>query len=339
MRLKRRTELRSQPPLERMQRIFQQIKNERLPNCSTLAEKLEVSAKTIQRDVDFMRDRMELPIEYDSAQHGFYFTAPVASFPAVTVSEAELVSLFVARKAVEQYSGTAFEKPLATAFAKLTAGLTDEIEFNWQELDSEIAFRSVGLTRQDLALFETVAGAIRQKRELEFEYRKIGGKPELRRVQPLGLLCVDGQWYLRSWDLVRRDQRTFHLGRMKKAKALPHTFERPVSFDVNEAFVNSIGVFEGKRVEQVVLRFHGWAAQVLTERTWHPSQKVVAKRDGSVELSLKVAVTPELERWVWSWGDKVEVLRPLELCDKVKAMHQRALGAHDKLQMTSHRVP
>jgi predicted DNA-binding transcriptional regulator YafY len=308
-----------------MQRIFQMIKNERRPNCSTLAEKLEVSAKTIQRDIDFMRDRMELPIEYDSAQHGFYFTAPVASFPAITVSEAELVSLFVARKAVEQYSGTAFEKPLATAFDKLTAGLTDEIEFNWQELDSEITFRSIGLTRQDLALFEAVTGAIRQRRELEFEYQKLGGKSELRRVQPLGLLCVDGQWYLRGWDLVRRDQRTFHLGRMKKAKALPHTFERPASFDVNEAFVNSIGVYLGPSVEQVVLRFYDWAAHVVTERTWHPSQKALTRRDGAVELSLKVAVTPELERWIWSWGDQVEVLRPVELQERVKATHQRAV--------------
>jgi proteasome accessory factor B len=323
-RLKKRTDLRSRPPLERMQRIFQKIKNERLPNCSTLAEEMEVSAKTIQRDIDFMRDRMELPIEYDSTQHGFYFTAPVAAFPAITVSEAELVSLFVARKAVEQYSGTAFEKPLATAFAKLTEGLSGEIEFNWQELDSEVTFRSVGLSRQDLALFEAVAGAIRQRRELEFAYRKIGGKPELRRVQPLGLLCVDGQWYLRGWDLVRRDQRTFHLGRMKKAKMLPHAFERPASFDVNEAFVNSIGVYESNRVEQVVLRFHGWAAQVVTERTWHPSQKTRSTRDGAVEISLKVAVTPELERWIWSWGDQVEVLRPVELRDKVKATHQRA---------------
>src|ERR1700757_408825 len=122
-------------PIARMKVIYDAIKTERRPNCSVLAKRLEISAKTIQRDIDYMRYQLNLPIEYDQERHGFYFTEPVAHFPSVHITESELVALLVARKAVEQYANTSFQKPLAAAFQKLSAGLDDQVAFNWQELE------------------------------------------------------------------------------------------------------------------------------------------------------------------------------------------------------------
>ena len=85
-----------------------------------------MSAKTVQRDVDFMRDQLVLPLEYDRARHGFFYANRWRQFPLITVSEGELVALLVAQKAVEQYRGTSFEKPLQTAFQKLASSLSDE---------------------------------------------------------------------------------------------------------------------------------------------------------------------------------------------------------------------
>src|SRR6188474_3593709 len=115
----RRTTLHSRPPLERMMRMHERLKAGRYPNCRKLAEELEVSSKTVQRDIDFMRYRLGLPIEYDQLHFGFYYTEPVASFPSIEVSEGEIVALFVAQKALAQYRGTSFEKPLAAAFQKI----------------------------------------------------------------------------------------------------------------------------------------------------------------------------------------------------------------------------
>jgi predicted DNA-binding transcriptional regulator YafY len=323
----------TRPPVARMQYIYEKIRTERRPNCSTLAKALEVSPKTVQRDIDFMRYQMVLPIEYDPLRHGFYFEGKVGAFPSLKITEAELVALCVARKAVEQYAGTPFQKPLASAFEKLSQGLENELTFNWQEVDGEALFRPLGLATQDLKVFEQAAIAVRQRRELEFEYRKLNtamgvdrsGKAELRRVQPFSLLCAAGQWYLRGHDLVRRELRTFHLGRMSKARILPHSFKRPEGFDVSESFMDSIGIYEGAHVEPVQLRFTGWAARVAAERIWHWSQKMRhSKRDESLEMTLKVALTPELERWLWSWGDSVEVIKPVELRERLGNVHQRA---------------
>src|SRR5690349_8446014 len=138
----RRANLYSRPPLERMMQMHQKIRAGRYPNCRKLAEELEVSSKTVQRDIDFMRYRLGLPIEYDQLHFGFYYTEPVANFPNIEISEGELIALYVGQKALAQYKGTSFEAPLSTAFRKITDGLPDTISITWSDLDSAVSFRS-----------------------------------------------------------------------------------------------------------------------------------------------------------------------------------------------------
>ena len=106
------------PAIERMLFIHKALQKGGFPNCSKLARELEVSSKTISRDIDFMRDRMLLPIEYEPSEHGCVYTREVESFPTIDISEGELLALSVARKALDHYKGTPFEKPLTNAFNK-----------------------------------------------------------------------------------------------------------------------------------------------------------------------------------------------------------------------------
>jgi len=109
----------SRPPLERMLRIHQAIQAGKFPNASTLARELEVSTKSIHRDIEFMRDRLELPIEYDGSRFGYRYTEEVNAFPTVQITEGEIFALLVAEKALQQYRGTSFEKPLLSAIKKM----------------------------------------------------------------------------------------------------------------------------------------------------------------------------------------------------------------------------
>src|SRR6185369_9625536 len=113
------TNLHSRPPLERMLRIHQALQSGSLPNASKLAAELEVSTKSIHRDIEFMRDRLNLPIEYDGSRHGFHYTSEVSAFPTMQITEGELFALVVAEKALQQYRGTHFEKPLLSAIRKM----------------------------------------------------------------------------------------------------------------------------------------------------------------------------------------------------------------------------
>jgi predicted DNA-binding transcriptional regulator YafY len=81
------------PPWERMMRFHNLVKNGEYPNCSTLANEFEVSVRTIMRDVDFMKYRLDLPLEFDGQRNGYYYTRPVEQFPQLPISEAEVFAL------------------------------------------------------------------------------------------------------------------------------------------------------------------------------------------------------------------------------------------------------
>ena len=82
----------SRPPLERMLRIHDELSRDALVNCTKLTRALEVSRKTIVRDIAFMRDRLDLPIEFDAPINAYRYTQPVSAFPTVQVSEGELLA-------------------------------------------------------------------------------------------------------------------------------------------------------------------------------------------------------------------------------------------------------
>ena len=302
-----------------MMRLHAALKSHHLPNCRTIARELEVSPKTIQRDIDFMRDRLGLPIDYDAKRFGFYYTEAVTGFPSIEVSEGEITALFVAQKALAQYKGTPFEKPLRSAFRKITDGLKDRVSFSWHDLEDAISFRSAGASVADLELFETVSKGVLRCVELEFEYRKLQSSGyESRRVRPYHLGCLENQWYLFAQDLERAQVRTFALPRMRKVSLTNKGFRRPADFSISRILRGSFGVHSGGKKQRIRLQFDAFAARLVSERTWHESQRVREKGDGSIILELDLGGLEEIERWILSWGKHARVLTPKELVTRIR---------------------
>src|SRR5438270_8271140 len=244
----------SRPPLERMMRLHSALKARKFPNCQKIAAELEVQSKPIQRDIDFMRDRLGLPIDYHPQEFGFYYTEPVTGFPSIEVSEGEITALLVAQKALAQYKGTPFEQPLQSAFRKITDGLKDRVSFSWTDLEDAISFRSAGTSVSDLELFEVVSKAVLRCVELEFEYRKLQSSGyELRRVRPYHLGCLENQWYLFAEDLERRQLRTFALPRMRKIALTPKRFRRPPDFSIAQVLSVSFGVHSAGKKQRILV--------------------------------------------------------------------------------------
>ncbi len=85
-----------------MLRIHEELRRGSLVNCTQLSRTLEVCRKTIVRDLAFMRDQLDLPVEFDARIQAYRYTHPVNAFPTVQVTEGELLALLVAQRALEQ---------------------------------------------------------------------------------------------------------------------------------------------------------------------------------------------------------------------------------------------
>lgn len=309
----------SRPPLERMLRIHEELQRGAATNCTKLAAWLEVSVRTIMRDLEFMRDRLQLPIEFDGTRNTFFYTQPVMNFPTVQATEGELVALLVARKALEQYRGTPFHQQLSVAFEKLTTGLRDTISFTPTDDLRAVSFKNMGLGKADLAIFNDLSRAVVHQLEIEFAYRKPGAsESERRRVLPYHLANRENLWYLIAHDSERNALRTFAVPRITFVAVSLRKFKRPADFSPEQFFAGALGVLSGDRNYRVVIRFTGTAADRIREREWHESQKLRDTRDGSIELTLHLGALAEVERWVLTWGPDAEVRHPKELREAVK---------------------
>jgi proteasome accessory factor B len=303
-----------------MLRIHEELRRGAFTNCTRLAGQLEVSRKTVVRDIAFMRDRLDLPVEFDARINAYRYTQPVSSFPTVQVSEGELLALLVARKALEQYRGTPFHRQLEASFEKLAGGLRDRITFSPADELRSVSFRNTGLGRADLAVFNILSTAVLRQREVEFDYRKPGARRgERRRVRPYHLAHRENLWYLIAFDTGRAALRTFALPRISGAEATEATFVRPEDFSPEGFFANALGVLGGPGDFTVVIRFSPAVSDRVREREWHESQRLRDLTDGGLELTLRLGALAEVEGWVLGWGAEAEVLRPPELRRRLAA--------------------
>ena len=317
----------SRPPLERMLRIHQAIQSGEFPSATKLAVEMEVSSKTVHRDLDFMRDRLGLPLEYDTSRFGYFYTEEVRSFPTLQITEGELAALVVAEKALQQYRGTSFEQPLLNAIRKIEQALPDTVSLSLAELQETISFNTRIEPRLDLQLFGALAKATTARRQLELSYRKPGERhPERRVVDPYHLANINGEWFLFAFDHLRNDIRTFVPARILSAKQTGKAFPRPEGFSLEQRLRGSFGVHSGKEQFNIVIRFDKSVADYIREKKWHDSQKLRELRGGALELILKLSSLDEIQRWVLSWGGNAVVVSPRELADSVRTAARKILS-------------
>jgi predicted DNA-binding transcriptional regulator YafY len=318
--------LHSRPPLERMLRIHQAIQTGSYPNAVALAAELEVSSKSIHRDLEFMRDRLDLPLQYDNAHKGYHYTQEVSNFPTLQITEGELFALLVAEKALQQYRGTTFERPLVSAFKKMAAGLPDTVSLNLADWERTISFRTSAEPILNLETFDTLAKATAQRKQLQLTYRKPGRREtELRVVDPYHLANINGEWFLFAWCHLRRDIRTFVPARIQAIATTGKTFARPQKFSLEKRLRDSFGVQSGQGSFHVVIRFNELVADYIREKKWHESQELKELKDGGLELRIKLSSLAEVERWVLGWGGNARVIAPPELAGRVRQAAENIL--------------
>lgn len=320
-------ELTKRVPLERMLRIHRAISSGKFPNAVSLAREMEISEKTVHRDLDFMRDRLGLPIEWDYLRKGFHYTEEVTAFPTLHVTEGELVALLVAEKALHQYRGTLFEKPLLSAIRKMEQSLPDTISLSMAEIDQTFSFSTRAEPVLNMEILETLSKAATARKQVEIQYRKPGQKQvEQRIIDPYHLANINGEWFLFAYDHLRSDIRTFVPARIQAIHQTGRTFEKSSSFSLEQRLRGSFGVHSGTGQYDVVIRFNGRVADYIREKKWHDSQKLRELKDGGIELSLKLTGLSEVERWVLSWGGDASVVKPIELANSVKEAAKRILN-------------
>jgi predicted DNA-binding transcriptional regulator YafY len=128
------------PQYRRLLYIDRKIREGRFPNCSSLAEAWETSTRTILRDLEYLKDELGAPIEYEPIKRGFFYSDPSWFLPSVMLSEGDLLALLIGQQALTMYRGTPMAGELERIFGKLAELLPDKIAIGPEFMQARVSF-------------------------------------------------------------------------------------------------------------------------------------------------------------------------------------------------------
>ncbi|HEO0181036.1 TPA: YafY family transcriptional regulator [Streptococcus agalactiae] len=267
--------------------------------ANELAEKYEVSIRTIYRDIDVLSSA-GIPIYATQGKGGGIEIADDFVLKKSFLSENEQEQILIALKGLE-LTNKEYENELLT---KLTA-LFKTKNTNWIEVD----FTNWQRSKSYDELFKDIKSAIINKNIVRFIYFSSNKKETSRKVKPIRLLFKGWDWYVYAFCLSRNDFRYFKLSRIKEFEILPNTFED--DFD-------SIVLKKEMEYEETVfvkVKFDRKMAFRVYDEVFSAIEE---DEDGNLYATVELPNDYNLYNYIFSYGDAAEVLEPKEIRDKIK---------------------
>ena len=314
--------------------IDQRIRDNDAPNCQQLAGELEVSRRTILRDIDFMKYDLGAPLDYDAAKRGYVYSEPNWIMPNVRISEGELFALLVAEKALAAYDGTLWSATLGRVFGRMIASLPDRIEIPPQDLLARVDFDAGGVAEVSPVMLDQLARILGRNKTITMKYQPLGAqRPREYTVDPYVLRRMRGAWYMAARDHRSGHVPLFNLMRIRGYTTTGQTFDYEASgFDPVKYFKSTFGAFESKEVHHVAVEFAGTAAELVQERHWHSSQKLTPLPSGHLKFEMDISHLDDILPWVLSWGRQAKVLAPPDLKKAIAAEAANMTWNYTKLK-------
>ncbi|RJR14596.1 MAG: WYL domain-containing protein [Nitrospiraceae bacterium] len=298
------------------------------PNATMLAGKFEISVKTAQRDIEFMRDRIRCPLVYDKSRKGYYYENDSFSLPITYLSGDELTMLLLARKLLQDINGEYIKNELSAIMGKITGILEKHME-KADVIDQALSFQFIQYSPVEEEVFKSILEACLKRNSLKFSYYSPAKDEHTERmVDPYHLLNYMGTWHLIAYCQIRGDIRDFVLTRMSNLELTDSKFTFKKDFNLKAFLQASFGIYKGKRTEMVTLRFSPKRSRWIKNQIWQKDQKVRILDDGSLELSFPVASFMEIEMEVLSHGHDVEVIAPQAFRALIKAEAVKIAGIY-----------
>jgi predicted DNA-binding transcriptional regulator YafY len=295
----------------------------------TLADRLEVSTRTVRRDVDRLRD-LGYPVHATKGPDGGYRLEAGADLPPLLFDDEQAIAVAVALQTATT-TVTGIEEGALRALATIRQVMPARLRGRVDALQVTAVERGGwDRPRVDAQHLIAIGSAVRAKEVLRFDYASPGAETEEprppRRVEPHHLVTWGGRWYLVAWDLGRSDWRTFRVDRMAPKSPTGPRFSRrelPGS-DVADYITTQFGGRQEWPCQgQVILH-----APASLASPW-------VRGGGFVE-----ALTPERCRVVmgsWSWeslaaslglfGVDLDIIGPVELREAATRLSERYAGA------------
>ena len=287
--------------LPRIYRIEKEIASGKFPNSDGLARQLETSISTISRDIEFMKDQLGAPIEYDALNRGYYFTKKTFRLPASFTSAEDLLALCMARNIFSLYKDTPLYDASRQLLESITTPITADGNNDW--LENRITVPPIASAKVKSDIWEIIIAGLKGNRIITFDYKRTwDDEYKKRKVHPYQLLFDSGVWYLYGFAEERKAARIFSLSKIKNAQLTKELFTLPKNYKYTDFSGDSyFGVFIGQKKQRFVVDFYEDSISFAQERQWAADQKITEK-DDCITIEFTSTQYAKVLRWVLSCG-------------------------------------
>lgn len=306
----------------RLLRLLTLLQARRFWSGAALAERLEVTERTVRRDMDRLRSLGYL-IEATSGVSGGYRLEAGADLPPLLLADDEALAVAIGLRTAAGGGVSGIEEAALRALVKLEQLLPARLRRRLGGLHTSIVPLGPQGPSVDADVLATIASACREHECLRFRYDDRQARASRRRVEPQGLVHARGRWYLVAWDLDRGDWRTFRADRIRPRLAAGPRFtprEGPAGGDL-AAFV-SRSVSTSAYPVQARIILHA-PREVLAERFSPLAARLTALDDERSVLETGGPSLHGLAVWLCMLDVDFDIEEPLELYDHLRHVHAR----------------
>jgi predicted DNA-binding transcriptional regulator YafY len=310
----------------RLLRLLSLLQTPRDWTGSELADRLEVSQRTIRNDIDRLRG-LGYPVHATRGPIGGYRLEAGATLPPLLLEDDEAVAVAIGLRSATGGAVAGIEETSLRALAKLEQVLPPRLRTRVTTLQTYTLHvrdtRSrASATSVDPTLLTELAGACRDRRALRFDYADRRGEATQRRVEPHRVVNWGQRWYLVAWDNDRADWRTFRVDRIAPGVSLGTRFTPRALSDAEVEALVSRGVPHAARRFQARVVIHAPAA-TLAERIGPNAGTVTAIDDGMCLLDTGADSLEMMAVYLGTLGVDFTVADPPELIDHVRVLATR----------------
>ncbi|MBV9947995.1 MAG: YafY family transcriptional regulator [Myxococcales bacterium] len=305
----------------RLLRLLSLLQARRFWSGPELAERLEVTGRTLRRDVDRLRN-LGYPVDSTAGMAGGYRLGAGAALPPLLLDDDEAVAVSVGLRTAAGGTVTGMEEAALRALTKLEQVLPERLRRRVEALHAFIVPLASSGPTIDLQVLSLMASACRDHQQLRFIYRSRDGAASDRTVEPSGLVHTGRRWYLVAWDPARTDWRTFRVDRIQADVATGARFtpRPPPDGDLAAYVSRSVASIAYPFRARVVLHA---PIEVVAERISPGAGLLGAIDERTCELHTGSHSLETLAAWISLIGVDFEVRDPPELVAYLAALASR----------------
>ncbi|WP_369257266.1 helix-turn-helix transcriptional regulator [Streptomyces sp. R35] len=323
----------------RLLRLLSLLQAHREWSGADLADRLEVTPRTVRRDVDRLRE-LGYPVNASPGTGGGYQLGAGAELPPLLLDDDEAVAVAVGLRTAAGQGIEGIGETSVRALAKLEQVLPHRLRRRVGALNAFTVpmLRGPQPSAVDPGVLTELANACRDSERLRFEYRDHGGVATRRTVEPHRLVCTERRWYLVGWDVERDDWRTFRVDRITPKP--PHGPRFPPRTPPAE----DLAAYVAKGVSTRAYASHALVRlfvplEEAAERISPSDGTLEAEGNDSCVLRTGAASLDVMVIHVMLMGFEFEIIEPAEFTEAIRTARDRLSRALERASAPAPRTP